>query len=135
MKQRAFDKLNQWLKENKNAAAQIIINELLGRCEESASLCEDVCNDKKTWKGCSNYIATEAKKQASNGCAFIDDPTVFEWAEDYFHSQEPDKADVPVKVAKVETPKKNTAPKTKEPTKQITKEPAQRVIGGQLSLF
>ena len=40
--------------------------------------------NRKTLKGCIDNIRTQAKKQAVNGCAMIDDEVVFGWAVHYF---------------------------------------------------
>ena len=44
-------------------------------------------------KDCFAYIKSEAKKQAKNGCAMIEDSVVYKWARDYFLEELPKKAD------------------------------------------
>lgn len=44
-------------------------------------------------KDCFAYIKSEAKKQAKNGCAMIEDSVVFKWARDYYLEELPKKAD------------------------------------------
>ena len=50
----------------------------------SYTLAEKINNGKKTLSQCWSYIVSEAKKQATNGCACIDDATVFGWAIHFF---------------------------------------------------
>lgn len=53
---------------------------------------------------CWNYITDNAKKMAVNGCACIEDATVFKWARDFFF-------DVLEDVKPVEQPKKEEVKK------------------------
>lgn len=50
----------------------------------SESLKEKISKGTKTLAQCWAYITGEAKKQAQNGCAVIDDQTVFGWAIHFF---------------------------------------------------
>ena len=50
----------------------------------SESLAERINNGKKTLTQCWNYIMHEARNQAVNGCACIEDSTVFGWAIHFF---------------------------------------------------
>jgi hypothetical protein len=50
----------------------------------SESLAERINNGEKTLNQCWNYIMSEARKQAVNGCACIEDSTVFGWAIHFF---------------------------------------------------
>lgn len=50
----------------------------------SESLAEKINNGKKTLAGCFQYVKTEARKQAVNGCAAIMDQEVFGWCIHYF---------------------------------------------------
>ena len=61
-----------------NKCEKIILNYL----EKNASddLVERINNGKKTLTQCWNYITSEAKKEAKNGCACIEDATVYGWA-------------------------------------------------------
>ena len=64
------------------------INEkaVLNYLESAASdtLVERINNGKKTITDCWAFIVSEAKKHAKNGCACIDDQTVFGWAVHFF---------------------------------------------------
>lgn len=65
-----------------NKCEKIILNYL----EKNASddLVERINNGKKTLTQCWNYITSEAKKEAKNGCACIEDATVYGWAVHFF---------------------------------------------------
>ncbi len=78
---------------------------ILAYIEQNATdyLCNKINNGKKTLQGCWKYITSEAKKQAVNGCACIEDSTVFGWAMHYFEEDS---------IKEGATPKPNTTPKT-----------------------
>lgn len=94
----------------------------------SPDLAERINAGIKTLAQCWNYITSEARKLAVNGCACIQDSTVFGWAIHFFEEDEI-KGDqynkataVTAKVAKApeegwppaeETPEVTTAPKKK----------------------
>ena len=61
-------------------------------------------------KDCFNYIKQQARKQATGGCAMIEDSVVFNWARDYFTDV------LPTEKAKAEA-------KTEEPIKTTTEAP------------
>lgn len=65
---------------------QIILDYL----EQNASdtLAEKINTGKKTMKQCYTYIKGEAKKQAKDGCAAIEDRVVFGWAVHFFEEDE-----------------------------------------------
>ena len=65
---------------------QIILDYL----ERNASdaLAEKINTGKKTMKQCYAYIKGEAKKQAKDGCAAIEDRVVFGWAVHFFEEDE-----------------------------------------------
>ena len=64
-------------KESKKEFANPIIDYLLKRCDEDPGFAEDVLRDGKTWNGCFSYIRNEARKKAVNGCAAVEDSTVY----------------------------------------------------------
>lgn len=78
--------------ELKNASdkpfAEAVIGHLIERCGEDRGLCEDVLQENKTWKKCSEYIYKQARGQAKENMAVVKDDTVYEWAEDYFHADD-----------------------------------------------
>lgn len=59
---------------------------ILKYLEENASeiLKEKINSGEKTLKECWEFIKGEARKKAVNGCACIDDQTVFGWAIHFF---------------------------------------------------
>lgn len=65
-----------------NKCEKIILNYL----EKNASddLVERINSGTKTLTQCWNYITSEAKKEAKNGCACIEDATVYGWAVHFF---------------------------------------------------
>lgn len=85
---------------------------VLDYIEQNASdyLCTKINNGKKTLQGCWGYITAEAKKQAVNGCACIEDNTVFGWAMHYFEEDS-------IKEGEKPKPTPKTAPKTTTPPK------------------
>lgn len=64
--------------------AQAIANYLLGRIETDECLKTKLEETTKTLKGCVDYIKSEAKKQAEDGVAMIEDSQVYEWCVHYF---------------------------------------------------
>ena len=44
-------------------------------------------------KNCFEYIRAQAKKQAKNGCAMVEDSVVYKWTRDYYLEELPKKAD------------------------------------------
>ena len=96
-----------------NNCEKIILNYL----EKNASddLVERINNGKKTLTQCWNYITSEAKKEAKNGCACIEDATVYGWAVHFFEedsiSGEAFNKSTPVKTAtSTETSASEAAP-------------------------
>lgn len=61
---------------------KIVLDYLTNNASES--LAERINNGKKTLTQCWSYIMHEARKQAVNGCACIEDSTVFGWAIHFF---------------------------------------------------
>lgn len=109
----AISKLKEEMEKAKdNAFAEPIIEFLIKRCNEDNGLCEDVCQEHKTWEKCFKYIYEEAKKMAKGkqSCAVRDD-VVFEWAEDYYHKD--DKAEEEEKARQEERKKKEAERKSK----------------------
>ena len=90
--------------------------------EENASevLREKINSGKKTLKDCWEYIRAEARKKAVNGCACIDDTTVFGWAVHFFEEDG-------IKPAKARGPVREEAPKPK------TKKTSAKVLESQIS--
>ena len=110
--------------------------------EENASevLAEKINAGKKTLEGFFRYAKDQARAKAVNGCACIDDKTVFGWAIHYFEeeaiteSKAKPKAEKPKeerKAAKIEASKQSSKTVTaeREPKKK------DKQADGQLDLF
>lgn len=106
----AIEKIHGEMKDL-DTSGRAIAEYLIRRCNEDPSMKEDVAHEKKTMKGCMSFVKSQARKQAKDGVAIIEDKTVFEWAEDYFR-QDPEKMNEIHKTATKEKPAK--APKTPE---------------------
>lgn len=95
-------------------------------------LAEKINTGKKTLAGCWNFIVSEAKKKAVQGCAAIEDKEVFGWAVHYFEedSIEECKSAPAVKTA-------TTKPKAEKKTIPVAepKAPAKKQSEGQMSIF
>ena len=72
------------LKKLDKKYAQAIANYLLGRIETDELLKAKLEETTKTLKGCVGYVKSEAKKQAEDGVAMIEDSQVYEWCVHYF---------------------------------------------------
>lgn len=101
--------------------------------EENASevLREKINDGKKTLKDCWEYIRAEARKKAVNGCACIDDATVFGWAIHFFEEDgiKPAKAHGPVR----EEAPEEAAEEIRETPKPKTKKTSTKVLESQIS--
>lgn len=91
---------------------------VLDYLEKNASnvLQEKINNGEKTMAQCWSYIKSEARKRAKNGCACIDDMTVFGWAvhffeEDDIEAKAHDTSDNEVKRPEAKPEKKKVAKK------------------------
>ena len=106
----------------------------------SEDLAERINNGKKTLSQCWNYITSEAKKQAVQGCACIEDSTVFGWATHFFEEDSIDgatfdKAKVEAKVSTTESDE-DSPTKEEKTTKAPSKKAKQTVVDtSQTSLF
>ena len=90
------------LKQQDKKHAQKIADYLVNRCEEDKFLEEKILSSNKTLKGCIDYCKNEARNQAEDGCAMVEDQEVYDWAVHYFLE---DSLDFEPKEPK-ETPKK-----------------------------
>lgn len=106
--------------------ADPILGYIKKRCEEDSGLCEDVCQEHKTWCKCFDYIYRKAREYAKGKrqCAVRYD-LVYEWAEDYYRKD--DKAEEEEKARKeAERKQKEKERKEKEAKKKVSK-PVQKV--------
>lgn len=86
---------------------------LLNRLKVSEALREDFMQKHKDFNKCGNYLYDKARKVAGRGSGVaVEDHTVYEWIEDYFHKD--DKAEEEEKKKKAAEAKKKAAEKKKE---------------------
>lgn len=82
----AVEKLKSELEKAKDKNfAKPVIEYLIGRCKDSESLAQDICQPHKTWEKCFGYIYEQARKSIKGSSGAVKDNVVYEWAEDYFH--------------------------------------------------
>ena len=109
-------------KSEKQPFAHPILAYLIDRCIEDSGLAEDVMQEHKTWNKCFSYICDQAKKMKRTGnCVAVEDQTVFEWAEDYYHQD--DKAIEEEKKRKAAEQKKKAEEQKKKAAEKAKKEP------------
>ena len=135
------------LKKLDKKYAQAIASYLLGRIETDECLRTKIEETNKTLKGCVDYAKSEAKKQAEDGVAMIEDSQVYEWCVHYFledsldfeskESKEDKKEKIEEETEKVETllgeeevVKEKKKTKDSKPKKNVKEDFAK-----QLSLF
>lgn len=135
------------LKKLDKKYAQAIASYLLGRIETDECLRTKIEETNKTLKGCVDYAKSEAKKQAEDGVAMIEDSQVYEWCVHYFledsldfeskESKEDKKEKLVEEIEKVDTlfgeeevTKEKKKAKESKPKKNIKEDFAK-----QLSLF
>lgn len=130
IKEQAKKKLEEELKKAEDTTfAELVIKQLLNRCEEDSGLAQDVIQEHKTWSKCVDYIHNEAKKQMRKMQAVIRDVVVYEWAEDYYHKD--DKAEEEAK-AKEEAERikrqKEIEKKAERTKKSVTKDTNKKLL-------
>lgn len=86
---------------------------------------EKYLNEEKSLKQMVEFIKSNAKKQAQNGIAMIEDETVYSWAIHYFDETNKD----------LELSKEDKQDTVKEEIKKPIKKENKWVAEGQLSLF
>ncbi len=106
--------------------------------EQDFAFAERYKDEKKSLDECVKYIMGEAKKQAKNGCAAIEDAVVYGWAVHYYQ-EENIKVDGNVKAKvvtpKVEKPKEVAKTKEIKPIKALVKDKENNNKCVQLDLF
>lgn len=105
------------------------------RAKEDSLFAVTYAKENKNIKDCCTYITSQAKKQASNGCAMVEDDVVFGWAVHYY-----DEDDIKVeKTSNTRSEVKTSAPKkTEEKQPEAPKlkiRPKKKEDVGQYSLF
>ena len=106
--------------------------------QQDFAFAERYKDEKKSLDECVKYIMGEAKKQAKNGCAAIEDAVVYGWAVHYYQ-EENIKVDGNVKAKvvtpKVEKPKEVAKTKEIKPIKALVKDKENNSKCVQLDLF
>lgn len=72
------------LSQEKNPDIIRIGKYLWERAEKDPSVRKSLIKKNKSLKECFTYITNQARTQAQNGCAFVDDDTVYGWAVHYY---------------------------------------------------
>lgn len=90
------------MKANNPAEAKILA---YFEANASEDLKKRVEEEKKTPAGALHYCSALARKQSVNGCACIDDDTVYGWAMHYFEDEKASNHEGKVGVARVSTSK------------------------------
>ena len=111
---------------------EIIKAHLDKMAQQDFTFAERYKDEKKSLDECVKYITAEAKKQAKNGCAAIEDAVVYGWAVHYYQ-EENIKVENNVK-SKVVTPKVEK-PKEIKPIKALVKDKKNESKCVQLDLF
>lgn len=105
--------------------------------EENASdvLAEKINVGIKTLKGFFAYARGEAQKLAINGCACIDDQTVFGWAVHYFEEEEIKEPAMPQEPKSVIKATEVTKKTEKQKSVEVKKKAAKKSTDSQMSFF
>ena len=84
------------------------------RANEDPNIAANLLKPNKSMENCCKYITNEARKQAVNGCAMIDDDVVYGWAVHYWDE---DNLDVDKPKPQPKTTTKPAAKTEKKPAK------------------
>lgn len=107
------------MEKKKNSKALDVLKEYLQRMAATDSLFAEKFNNKeKSIEDCLEYIKSEARKEACNGSAMIEDSVVFGWAAHYYQedSIKPNHGSVKCDVSiSSQEEKKSKAPEQKKP--------------------
>ena len=131
------------LKKIDKKYAQAIANYLLNRIETDECLKAKLEETNKTLKGCVEFVKKEAKKQAEDNVAIIEDQQVYEWAVHYFLE---DSLDFEPKEKTIKKKNKNDDKEEEETEKdetlfckdepqKYTKKSIEKKLVDQISLF
>ena len=84
---------------------EIIRTYLENRALTDESVARNLKKENKSIKGCCQYITAQARKQAKNNCAMIEDEVVYGWAVHYYDEDNLPEEKKSAPVAKVVVPK------------------------------
>lgn len=82
-KEQALAKMLKEMERNHSETEDRIHNWLCDQQDDTA-LMVGICEEDKSIAGALKYCKDKARNKAINGCAVIDDDTVFEWVYEYF---------------------------------------------------
>ena len=100
---------------------EIIKNHLDKMAEQDLAFAERYKLESKSLDACINYINQEARKQASNGCAAIEDAVVYGWAVHYYQEDNIIIENVKAKVSHKADKPNVEKPKEIKPIKALVK--------------
>ena len=140
---------------NEENPAIIRIGEYLAkRAETDASVAKSIEKENKSLAECYVYVRKQARKQAVNGCACVDEETVYGWAVHYYDEDDIKESEYDVKKEKeakdkyssISNPFKNDQKITTDTISNIPEPPKKKKrvtnrkkstepIEGQISLF
>jgi len=128
-----FDKFAKAIEEKKSHEFNKVLEHVRSVCDDEYDAL--LAQEHKTWDRAWQYVTDKARKQAHNGCAMIDDETVYGWFDEYVGLD--DKAECEKK-AKEEQERKERARETKQtpattPTAAPSR-PAKKKDDGQMFL-
>ena len=109
---------------------EIILNYLVANASDT--LAEKINSGAKTLAQCWNYITSEARKLAKNGCACIEDSKVYGWAIHFFEEESINGADYAsansgVKAVKTASEGENDKTEVVDTPKEIKKPKARKI--------
>jgi len=111
---------------------EIIKAHLDKMAQQDFAFAERYKDEKKSLDECVKYIMAEAKKQAKNGCAAIEDAVVYGWAVHYYQEENIEVEKAPK--AQVVAPKAEK-PKEIKPIKALVKDKKNESKCVELDLF
>jgi len=117
------------LSQVKNPALRKIAEYLKERAALDALFAPSLEKEKKSLGGCWNYILSEARKKAENGCACLEDEEVFNMAVHYY-----DEDDIKVSSVHIEAEVSHQPVKSSQPAKSKSVKKKDKA-DGQMTIF
>lgn len=81
--QRAVERIDAQA-DAENDAVKLIAQYIIEKCIKTDSAAEKFLNEKLTLKACFEKVKSNAKGQAQNGCACVEDEIVYKWVREYY---------------------------------------------------
>lgn len=116
------------LEKEQNSSIKKIGEYLLKRSLSDSSVATSIQKENKSLKECFHFIKNKAHDLATNGCACIDDETVFGWAVHYYDEDN-------IKIETAPLPKVEEEKRIVPIPKEKVKYKKDNVISTQLNLF